>query len=165
MPENTVRAPFSRGVVWTWTALPSLVMAATAIVWLMTGVRLAEITSYIAYFLIWIALPGVLLYRAAYKPERIGLDDVCVGIPLGMAAQVVGFVLLATIGHPRVGWFAAPALGLFGLFVVWRRRLPGSRLQFCRVGLAAPVLVASICLASVVLMALRDFPQHQTLHK
>jgi hypothetical protein len=142
-------------------AVAAVVIAAVAGVWTASGVTPREVTWYLAYLAFAIALPGVLLCRLAIPQDRFGLADLCLGVPVGIALQIVGFVGLASIGLRRIGWFAAPLVGLCCVVALVKRRAP----RHVRVGarrgrLLAPALIAGLCLSSVVLMALRDFPQH-----
>ncbi len=145
----------------TNAAVAALVAAAVVAIWLTTGVRLGEVCAYLVYVAVAIALPGILLCRLAVRSDRTGLADLCVAVPVGIALQVVGYVVLASVGLRRLGWFAAPMVGLFCLFALLGRR--GSRrghVRFVRGRPLEAVLIGGLCVSSVVLMALRDFPQH-----
>lgn len=154
MPDD---AGFSRADL----AIAAFVLAAVFAVLISSGVTYAEVFSYAAYLTLAIALPGILLCRLAGQSGRVGLADLCLGVPVGMAVQVLGFVGLAAVGLRRAGWFVAPAVGVLCLFALLQRR--GRRnvdFRLVRGRLLEPVLIGSLCLASVGLLALRDFPQH-----
>jgi hypothetical protein len=78
----------------------------------------SEQLRYLAFVIVWIALPGVLLHQTLLRPERIGLADACIGLPLGYAQLVFGFVLLSALGLGGVAPYfplasAATRLGLY----------------------------------------------------
>lgn len=142
-------------------AVAAILAIAVIAVWVRNGVTLGEAIAYCAYLAIAIAIPGISLCRLAVRSGRLGLADLCLGVPVGIALQVVGYVVLASIGFRRIGWFAAPIVGLFCLLALLRRR--GwciGHVRFLRGRMLQPVLIGGLCLLSVVLMALRDFPQH-----
>ena len=138
-----------------------VVTTSVVALWLTTGVAPGEAAGYLAYLAIAIALPGMLLCRLATPSDRLGLADVCLGVPVGIALQVVGFVVLASIGFRRIAWFVAPAVGLCCALAFLRRRGRCShRVRLLRGRVIEPMLIGGLCLSSAVLMALRDFPDH-----
>lgn len=141
--------------------LATMVVAAVVAVWVSNGVTSVEALSYLLYWALAIALPGMVVVRAAYRDNPGGLALVCLGVPVGMALQIVGFVLVASLGFHRLAWFVAPAVGVVAcLALVWRRGVAVLRVRFVRAPFLEPVLIGILCLSSVTLLALRDFPQH-----
>jgi hypothetical protein len=142
-------------------AVAILVATAVVALWVSSGVTYREVFFYLAYLALAIALPGIALARLLTRSEHLSLDDVCLGVPIGIAVQVVGFVVLASVGLDSLGWFVAPAVGLFSLAALQRRAgLRIGRVRFLRGSLLEPLLIGCLCLSSVGLLALREFPQH-----
>lgn len=142
-------------------AVATTAVAAVAALWVASGVSSTEAALYLLYMALAVALPGIVVVRAAYRDNPGGLALVCLGMPVGMALQIVGFVLVASLGFDRLAWFVAPAVGVAaGLVLVRRRGLAVLRVRFVRGPVLEWVLIGAIGVSSVALMALRDFPQH-----
>ena len=153
--------PDDAGLSGADLAVATLVVAATVGVWIAAGVTPGEVSAYLGYVAIAIALPGILLYRLAIRSDRIGLADLCLGVPVGIALQILGVVLLSSLGFRRAGWFAAPMVGVCSLVALRRRRRLGdASVRVHRGRLLEPLLIGGLCLSGVALLALRDFPDH-----
>lgn len=156
-----LRAADDMGISRSDVGAAASAVAAVVAVWITNGVTPGEVFSYLAYLVIAIALPGILLCRLAIRSDRFGLTDVCLGVPVGIALQVVGFVVLASIGLRPIGWYVAPIVGMFCVAALLRRRgRRNNRVRFPGGRMLEPLLIGGLCVSSVVLMALRDFPQH-----
>jgi hypothetical protein len=133
--------------------------AAVTAIWLATGVRGSEIARYAGYLLVFIAVPGMLVHRAVSGRREL-FADVCVGVPLGFALQIAGYVAMASLGWPRFGLFASPCIGLAAGVIVWRRRDTPRGGRIFSPGAAEVICIALLIIAAIAMLALRHFPDH-----
>jgi hypothetical protein len=105
-----------RGLPWLLASLVAVVGL------LLIDVPLAAIVRYAAYFVVCVALPGVLLMRALWRSTGNWAEDVGLGTAVGVAYQLAGWALFTWLGWQRalVVW---PALVLlcFALVPTLRR--------------------------------------------
>ncbi len=128
-------------------------------IWLATGVRGSEIARYVGYLLVFIALPGMLVHRAVSGRREL-FADVCVGVPLGFALQIAGYVAMASLGWPGFGLFASPCAGLAAGVIVWRRRDSPRGARVFTPSTAEVICIALLFIGSIAMLALRHFPDH-----
>lgn len=141
--------------------LPLFVACAAMAAWLANGVAVRDAALYLAYVGLAIAVPGMLLRRVMTRAARPMLEEIAIGVPLGVAAQILGYIVFASLGLGRLAWFAAPIFGVVSAWRLWRR--PGDRPTAAApqaFGALECVLIGVLCAASIGLMALRDFPGH-----
>ena len=144
-------------------ALPvaSVVIAAAAL-WLASGVDPSQIGRYLGYELVFVIVPGWLLYRAISPRSRSRLAQIAIGWPLGLVAEIALFSLTAAL-DARDLFYATPVLvGVPAALVWWRRSrasLPEKESERAgpSFGAAQRWAIAGVCLAVVAYFGLSIF--------
>jgi hypothetical protein len=114
--------PVARARRWLLTLLPWLFPPLASLVGLlMIDVPLGAIVRYAAYFVVCVALPGVLLMRALWRSTGNWAEDVGLGAAVGVAYQLAGWALFTWLGWQQslVAW---PVLVLLCFALVPRLR-------------------------------------------
>jgi hypothetical protein len=64
------------------------------------GVPVATTAKFLGYVLVFLTVPGVLLWRVAYRRSHSFVEDLAAGTALGYAIEVLGYIPARTIGLP-----------------------------------------------------------------
>lgn len=115
---------------------------------LVLGVPLAAMLTYSAYFGSCVVLPGVLLLRVAWRSTGNWGEDVGVGAAVGMAHQLLGWVIFTALGLQS--WLVIWPLLVLAAFAALPRLRP-----YWRIAAPAPLPVAwswglAICVTLLV---------------
>jgi hypothetical protein len=143
------RAARSSPVLLVLRALPWAVVVAAllaAMVWTSTPEK--QILRYAAYWVIGVAVPGTLVFRALRGSRGNLPEDVGFGAVTGFAVQLVGWALF--VGAGLGGWLRVWPLLVIGLFVA----VPGLRRHWSLRSAEPMRLAASWAIAGVMLAAL-----------
>lgn len=97
------------------------VVAATAGLWIATGVGAGDAFLYLGYEFLFVIGPGWILFRAISPGTRSPLTQVAFGWPLGLACEVGFFALTAAL-DAREAFYAYPAVVAFPSGLVLLRR-------------------------------------------
>lgn len=85
----------ARAVVWP-------VLSIALATWLLTGVSIFETTRYVAFEVLFVLVPGCMLYALLIgQPER-RLRMLAIGWPLGYAIEIGAFALTAALGQRKL---------------------------------------------------------------
>lgn len=134
--QNDLPRPAARARKLSLALLPWLLPPLASVVGLLTiDVPLGAIVRYAAYFVLCVALPGVLLMRALWRSTGNWAEDFGLGSAVGIAYQLVGWALFTWLGWQQalVVW---PVLALLCFAVV-----PGMR-QYWRIAKPEPLPTA-----------------------
>ena len=106
--------------------VPLLLMGAAlslwiAAVWLASGVTLDEVARYVAYELVFIVLPGWLVYRALVAQPGGRLREIVFGWSLGYLLEVLAFLVTAASDLRGVFYLYPLLVGISAAAFVWKR--------------------------------------------
>ena len=99
----------------------AVVAAFTLGLWLVTGVRLGEIATYVTYEFTFVFLPGWLVYRA-FSPPRGRLREIVFGWTLGYLLEILAFFVTAWLGIRTMFSVYPIFVGVPAALLAWRRR-------------------------------------------
>ncbi len=151
----------------------ALLGAAVLLTWLGSGVAVSEVLRFAVFELIYVLLPGCLLY-VLLSPDPGGrLRTLAIGWPLGYALEVGAFALSAALG---VRWaftlLPVAALAIFGgalfltvsgrarLATLLRPRPAGQSRAMPYFGLVAVAATAAVVLLSFTFFAASPLPRN-----
>lgn len=142
-----------------------LPVLAVLVAWLATDVSLADVWRFVAFEVLWVCLPGCMLYLLLSRPAGSWLSVAALGWPLGHAIELGAFALTAALGQRELfGWLPVLALAAMGpLLVRTYSPRPPARLRALAAkrvsresAVGALVLGGAVAIA-VALVALRYF--------
>lgn len=98
-----------------------VVVAAIASTWLLSGVSVGEASRFTAFELLYVLLPGVLLYAVLAIDLDGWLRTVAIGAPLGYAINIGAFALTAGLGsRAAFAFLPLAAIGTMGPLSICR---------------------------------------------
>ena len=107
VPVAPSPAPFSGRARWRW--LPAaLVVVPTAAAVHDYGVSVRDLAAFAAYLVLCLAVPGTLVWRAAWRRSASLAEDIGPGLGVGYAIEVVAYAGARAAGAP-LAELAAPA--------------------------------------------------------
>jgi hypothetical protein len=117
--------------------------------WLATGVSARDVAAFLAFELLFVVAPGIVLYRAlSHRPGGV-LRHISIGSGLGYALSIFAFAATATVGI-RGAFLAYPAVVVVPAAVVAHRK-HGALLPLAGESPSPP---RSLALAAVAVIAL-----------
>ncbi len=106
---------------------PAAFLSASVVgLWLALGVRLVEILRFVGYELLFVVAPGLILYRILTGRTARSIEAAAVGIPLGLALEIIVETASAALGHRQL-IFLVPGSALAGIAFVSTRSAPRDR--------------------------------------
>lgn len=115
-PEAAAARPRRHRLNLDGTWLPWILAGSFVIVlWVNAGVGISDITRFAGYWVLAVALPGVLIFTAICPRPLFFAEYVAVGAATGVAAESVAFVLSNAVGLDSLTpwWWLAPYLLVF----------------------------------------------------
>ncbi len=142
------------------TSVPWLLALGVAVVVLVqTGTPALDIARYGAYWCLGLTLPGLLLTRAVLGSRGNWPEDLALGAVIGLALELVCFVLWSALGLQQVLWLW-PLLVILIFAAVprlrrhWRIRSPRPLPPLWSWGVASAIVASTISVRSVAMAAL-----------
>ena len=111
----------------TGTITAALPLAVLAIVMLLLQSTVSEVGRFVAFCLLGIGLPGIVLWRLIGGYRRNLVEDCAAGFAVGTSAQIIVYLASASVGLQRWSWAWAPVVLIVALadsdvrIRVWRR--------------------------------------------
>ena len=111
----------------TGTIAAALPLAVLAIVMLLLQSTISETARFVAFCLLGIGLPGIVLWRLIGGYRRNLVEDCAAGFAVGTSAQIIVYLASASVGLQRWSWAWAPIVLIVALadsdvrVRVWRR--------------------------------------------
>jgi hypothetical protein len=85
-----------RSVAWRW--LPFAVAAGSAAVILLVGqTSILDLARYAGYAVVAVALPGTLVYRALRRTPHTFVEDVAMGVAIGLVLELVAWAAISAL--------------------------------------------------------------------
>ena len=134
-----------------------VVVTCAGALWLLSGVRLADIVLFLGYEVLFVVGPGWLVY-GALRPRSTALERLACGWALGYALEIGAFGLTAAL-DARALFVGYPAFA--GILAFWiRARAARPRPRARELDARWSWAVAGIVVGALVLVAAAVFPAH-----
>lgn len=142
-----------------WLAAMAFITALVACIWFVSGVSLRDAASYLGYFALFVALPGIAACLLVRRPRRLNLEHICIGVPLGFTLVILGFILCSSLGLRRLSPYISPLLGAAAITVqIVRRTLPAVRFHRSPRFRREILILVAVAAAVILLEASEFFP-------
>jgi len=150
------RSRFRHFILFSFPPLGAL------LAWLLFGVNLQEAILYIGFINFWVVAPGILAYQLLTQRSDWSLDHWGLGVPLGYALLILGYLLGGPVGQRGLMlWFTPLVGGLCLLWLGWRKQLP--RAVTLTLSVRESLGLSLILCLALGLLAMRDFPHTRTV--
>src|SRR5258706_8376420 len=98
-------------VLWRWLPLAAGVAATSALL-LAAQTPVLDLVRYAAYAVLAVSLPGALLYRSLRRAPHTFVEDVAMGVALGLALELAAWAVFSPLDLRAVVW-------LWPAMVIW----------------------------------------------
>ena len=124
-----------------------------AALWLATGVTLDEVARYVAYELVFVVLPGWLVYRALVAQPGGRLREIVFGWSLGYLLEILAFFVTAASDLRGVFYVYPLLVGIPAAAVAWRRTRASKGARTGRTPPLGVIWVGTLCCMLLLLYA------------
>jgi hypothetical protein len=144
---------FRRGL-----APAALVLIVVVVSWLVSGVTAGDVVRFVAYDVVFVAIPGMTLLWAVRGRRSGFLVTVALGWPIGQALEILAFVATAAIGARGLFLVYPIVVIVPSVVAIWRnpkiRGLPSSSLGLSTLAMWMSAVAVSIGVVYLTLMLL-----------